>query len=126
MSATAPSQAMSLQQVRQPPAGEVTVVNMFSTQGFALAQRIAQAYMTSNAVPAPFRAVTIKREKQGNDYVDVEIPNPSAMGNCLVAIETAQAVGMSIVAVMQNANVIEGQLRWSGKFIIAAINASGM
>jgi hypothetical protein len=32
---------------------------------------------------------------------------------------------MSITAVMQNADMIEGKLRWSGKFVIAAINASG-
>ncbi|MDR6381788.1 hypothetical protein [Paraburkholderia caribensis] len=67
----------------------------------------------------------IKREKQGNDYVDVEVPNPSAIGNGLVALEVAQAVRMSVTAVMQNADVIEGKLRWSAKFVIAAINASG-
>jgi hypothetical protein len=113
---------------QQPIAGsgstDVTI-NMFSAQGFALAQRLANAYQSSSAVPAAFRSVTVKREKRGEDYVDVEQPNPSAMGNCIVAIETAQAVGMSITAVMQNANVIEGRLTWSGKFVIAAINASG-
>lgn len=123
----APAQARTLADVAQQPHGgggtDVTI-NMFSAQGFALAQRLANAYMTSNAVPAPFRSVITKREKQGNDYVDVEIPNPAAMGNCLVAIETALAVGMSITAVMQNANVIEGRLTWSGKFVIASINAS--
>ncbi|MCW3678843.1 hypothetical protein K6Y63_36705, partial [Burkholderia cenocepacia] len=36
-----------------------------------------------------------------------------------------RAVRMSITAVMQNADMIEGKLRWSGKFVIAAINASG-
>ncbi|CAB3730505.1 hypothetical protein [Paraburkholderia rhynchosiae] len=113
---------------QQPIAGsgstDVTI-NMFSAQGFALAQRLANAYQSSNAVPAPFRSVVTKREKRGDDYVDVEVPNPSAMGNCIVAIETAQAVGMSITAVMQNANIIEGRLTWSAKFVIAAINASG-
>lgn len=120
----APTQTTTLQQVRQP-APSTEVVNMFSAAGFDLAQRIAKAYQTANAVPAAFRATTIKREKDANgDYYDVEIPNPAALGNCIVAIETAQAVGMSITAVMQNANVIEGRLSWSGKFVIAAINAS--
>lgn len=124
----APAQARTLQDVAQKPqqaAGTDVTINMFSAQGFALAQRLATAYMSSNAVPAPFRSVITKREKQGNDYVDVEIPNPSAMGNCLVAIETALAVGMSITAVMQNANIIEGRLTWSAKFVIASINSSG-
>lgn len=125
----APEQARTLQDLATPPArgtsAQDLVVNMFSAQGFALAQRLANAYMSSNAVPATFRSVITKREKRGNDYVDVEVPNPSAMGNCLVAIETALAVGMSITAVMQNANIIEGRLTWSGKFVIAAINASG-
>lgn len=117
------TQTTTLEQVRQP-APSTEVVNMFSAAGFALAQRIAQAYQTANAVPTAFRATITKREKQGNDYYDVEVPNPAALGNCIVAIETAQAVGMSITAVMQNANVIEGRLSWSGKFVIAAINAS--
>lgn len=113
----------TLQQVRQP-APSTEVVNMFSAAGFDLAQRIAKAYQTANAVPAAFRSTITKRERQGNEYYDVEVPNPAALGNCIVAIETAQAVGMSITAVMQNANVIEGRLSWSGKFVIAAINAS--
>ncbi|EHK65260.1 hypothetical protein [Achromobacter arsenitoxydans] len=117
------TQTTTLEQVRQP-APSTEVVNMFSAAGFALAQRIAQAYQTANAVPAAFRSTITKREKQGNEYYDVEVPNPAALGNCIVAIETAQAVGMSITAVMQNANVIEGRLSWSGKFVIAAINAS--
>lgn len=95
-------------------------VDFFTERGFKLAQRLAHAFSTSNAVPNQFRAQTEKRDRNGVTIVD----NPSAMGNCLVAIETAQAVGMSITAVMQQANVIEGRLSWSGKFVIAAINAS--
>ncbi|KDC15356.1 hypothetical protein [Bordetella bronchiseptica] len=117
------TQTTSLQQIRQPEPSALTV-NMFSAAGFELAQRIAKAYQTANAVPAAFRATVTKREKQNGEYYDVEVPNPAALGNCIVAIETAQAVGMSITAVMQNANVIEGRLSWSGKFVIAAINAS--
>jgi len=117
------SQTTTLEQVRHPAPSALTV-NMFSAAGFELAQRIAKAYQTADAVPAAFRATVIKREKNGNEYYDVEVPNPAALGNCIVAIETAQAVGMSITAVMQNANVIEGRLSWSGKFVIAAINAS--
>jgi hypothetical protein len=124
----APNQSRPLAEVAQKPHGLGATdisVDMFSAQGFALAQRIAQAFASSNAVPAQFRSVVIKREKQGSDYVDVEVPNPAAIGNGLVALEVAQAVRMSVTAVMQNADVIEGKLRWSAKFVIAAINASG-
>ncbi|MBN3744650.1 hypothetical protein G3N96_04265 [Burkholderia sp. Se-20373] len=94
---------------------------MFTERGFSLANRIAKAYASSDAVPAQFRSHNLK--KAGNEEHWVE--NPSAIGNCLVAIEVARAVRMSITAVMQNADMIEGKLRWSGKFVIAAINASG-
>jgi hypothetical protein len=96
-------------------------VDMFTERGFALANRIAKAYASSDSVPAQFRLQIVKKVKGEERWMD----NPSAIGNCLVAIEVARAVGMSITAVMQNADMIEGKLRWSGKFIIAAINASG-
>ena len=123
-----PTQPRTLADVAQKPHGLGATdisVDMFSAQGFALAQRIATAFASSNAVPAQFRSTITKRERRGEDYVDVEVPNPSAVGNGLVALEVAQAVRMSVTAVMQNADVIEGKLRWSGKFVIAAINASG-
>lgn len=97
-------------------------VDMFSERGFQLAQRIGKAFATSDAVPAQFRLQVLKKERGGAAQW---VENPAAIGNCLVAIETARAVGMSITAVMQQANVIEGRLTWSGKFVIAAINASG-
>lgn len=101
-------------------------VDMFTEKGFALANRIAKAYASSDAVPSQFRMVNMKRQRGANsEYSEVPVPNDAAIANCLVAIEVARAVGMSITAVMQNADMIEGKLRWSGKFVIAAINASG-
>lgn len=95
-------------------------IDMFSLRGFELAQRIARMYATSDAVPACFRSHNLKKIGKEEHWVE----NTSALGNCLVAIETAQAVGMSITAVMQNANIIEGKLSWSAQFVIAAVNAS--
>lgn len=95
-------------------------VDMFSSNGFVMACRIAKAFSSSDAVPTAFRSHVLKKSNGQEQWIE----NPSALGNCLVAIETAQAVGMSITAVMQNADVIEGKLRWSAKFVIAAINAS--
>ena len=94
---------------------------MFTERGFALANRIAKAYAASDAVPAQFRLMNLKKVNGNETWVE----NTSAIGNCIVAIEVARAVGMSIASVMQNADMIEGKLRWSGKFVIAAINASG-
>lgn len=96
-------------------------IDMFTERGFALANRIAKAYASSDAIPAQFRLQVLKKVGRDEHWVD----NPNALGNCLVAIEVARAVGMSITAVMQNSDMIEGKLRWSGKFVIAAINASG-
>jgi len=100
-------------------------VDLTTARGFALAQRLAMALSTSTAVPAPFRAIALKRERRGSDWVDVEVENPASVGNCLVAIDTARSIGMSIIGVMQNADIIEGKLRWSGKFKIAVVNSSG-
>lgn len=97
-------------------------VDFFSKNGFDLACRMAKAFATSDAVPAAFRAVIEKKER-GSSIAYVE--NPAAIGNCLVAIDVARSIGMSISAVMQNADMIQGKLRWSSKFQIAAINASG-
>jgi hypothetical protein len=96
-------------------------VDMFTERGFALAVRLAKAYSSSDAVPACFRQTIEKKGRGGSTWLD----NPAALGNCLVAIETARAVGVSITSVMQNANVIEGRLTWSAQYKIAAINASG-
>ncbi len=96
-------------------------IDMFSLRGFELAQRIAKAFATSDAVPSQFRMQVLKKSRDGDQWID----NPAAMGNCLVAIETARAVGMSITAVMQQANIIDGKLSWSAQFVIAAVNASG-
>lgn len=114
-----------LSALKNPGPREATMpdlkIDMFSLRGFELAQRIARAFSMSDAVPVQFRSHTLKKNGDGTE---VWVENPSALGNCIVAIETAQAVGTSITSVMQNANVIEGRLTWSGKYVIAAINAS--
>lgn len=117
--------ALQAQPAQQQAPEQDYAVDMFTERGFALANRIARAYASSDAVPAQFRMWHVKRVKSGSDFTEERVENPAAMANCLVAIEVARAVQMSITAVMQNADMIEGKLRWSGKFVIAAINASG-
>ncbi|WP_051516836.1 hypothetical protein [Herbaspirillum sp. RV1423] len=123
---SAPEQSTTnIQTLKNPPPREISMpdqkIDMFSLRGFELACRIGKAFAASDAVPAIFRSHTSKKDKDGSI---TWIENPAALGNCVVAVETAQAVGVSITAVMQNANVIEGRLSWSGKFVIAAVNAS--
>lgn len=116
----APNQLATMKSESSAIVPDSTRVDMFSARGFALAQRIATAFATSDAVPAQFRSMNLKKANGQEQWVE----NPAAMGNCIVAIEVAQAVGMSVTAVMQNADVIEGKLRWSDRFVVAGINAS--
>ena len=116
----APMQLQTLREQAAAPSMADQAVDLFTARGFDLACRIAKAFATSNAVPAQFRQSIEKKGKNGSEWAD----NPAAIGNCIVAIETARAVGMSITAVMQQANIIEGKLSWSAQFVIAAINAS--
>ncbi|NDI85121.1 hypothetical protein [Undibacterium crateris] len=95
-------------------------LDMFTLSGLQLAHKLAKTYASSNAVPSAFRDYVEKKDKSGTNLIE----NPNAIGNCIVAIETAESTGFSISAVMQNAHVIEGKLSWSAQFVIAAINAS--
>ena len=111
----------ALTELKNPSPQQDIKVDFFSKNGFELACRIAKAFSTSDAVPAQFRQFVEKKERGGGIIL---VENPSALGNCLVAFEVSRTIGMSTVAVMQNADVIQGKLRWSSKFQIAAINAS--
>lgn len=121
----APAQA-SVDQMRSPNAlaryeAPDQAVSMFTERGFALTQRIAKALSMSNSVPAVYRQTTEKKGKGGViEYID----NPAAVSNCIVAIDIAQSLGVSLMSVMQNGNIIEGRFTWSAQYKIAAINAS--
>ena len=116
------SQTTDLAALRNPALAPDVKIDFFSRNGFDLACRIAKAFSTSDAVPAAFRKFNEKKEKGGGS---VFVENHAAIGNCLVAIEVSKSVGLSMISVMQNADVIQGKLRWSSKFQIAAVNASG-
>ena len=111
------------QPAQRAPSDDDYGVDFYTARGLKLAYRLAEALSTAD-VPTMFRARTVKTAGYGVNRTETVVENPAAIGNCLVAIETARSVGMSIVAVMQHANVIEGKLSWSGQFVIAAINAS--
>ena len=75
-----------------------------TSESFELAQRMAKAIATSSLVP---------KDYQNN------IPN------CMVAMEYANRIGMSVLAVMQNLHIIHGRPAPSSTFLIGALNACG-
>ncbi len=84
-----------------------TSLTAFSSAGaFESAQRMALALCSSNIVPEQYR---------GKDNI----------GNAIVALEMAQRIGASPLAVMQNLHIIHGRPSWSSTFIIAALNSCG-
>lgn len=78
--------------------------SVFANAGtFNHAQRVAQMLSSSDLVPASYK---------GN------------VQNTMIALEMANRVGVSPLAVMQNLHIIQGKPSWSSSFIISAINSS--
>lgn len=102
------------------PANNVEV-GLINSQGFEIMQRIAIMLSKSTLVPAPYRAVIEK--KSGTGVILQE--NPSAISNCVIALNMAQRMGADPLMVMQNLYIVEGRPSWSSQWIIAAINKCG-
>ena len=75
-----------------------------SIESFESAQRMARSLAESDIVPALY---------QGK------------LGNCIVALDIANRMGMGTVQVMQNLNVIRGEPSWKSKFVIGLIQSCG-
>lgn len=73
-------------------------------EAFDTAQRVGKALASSSIVP---------KEYQGN------------VANVMVAMEYAHRIGASVLAVMQNLDVIHGRPALRATFLIATVNASG-
>lgn len=81
------------------------LVSPFSGAGaFEAAQRMAKALASSSLVPQAYRG---------------------DIANCLIAMELASRIGVSVLAAMQNLHIIQGKPSWSSQFLIATVNASG-
>lgn len=93
-----------------------------SLQSFELMQRAAKMLAHSTLVPVAYRAQ--KEIKEYGKVVGWE-ENPSALPNCVVALNMAQRMGADPLMVMQNLYIVEGRPSWSSQFIIAAINSCG-
>jgi hypothetical protein len=80
-------------------------IDAFASEGnFAAAQRMAKGLASSSLVPEAYRN---------------NIPN------VLIAMELSTRIGASVVAVMQNLDIIHGRPSWRASFLIATVNASG-
>jgi hypothetical protein len=120
------NQPRALADIAQRPVREAsmpTVAPGFgSLQSFELMQRAAKMLAHSTLVPVAYRAT--KEIKEYGKVVGYE-ENPSALPNCVVALNMAQRMGADTLAVMQNLYIVEGRPSWSSQFIIAAINSCG-
>jgi len=76
-----------------------------SLSQFKDAQRMATMLARSSIVPENYR---------GEAHI----------GNCVIALEIANRIGASILAVMQNLQLIRGRPGWSSQFLISCVNAS--
>jgi len=88
----------------EPKTGNGLVSPFSNETAFVAAQRMANALSKSNLVPAAY---------QNN------------LSNCLIAMELASRIGVSVLAAMQNLHVIQGRPAWGAAFLIATVNASG-
>lgn len=83
-----------------------SVTAFANNNAFNGAVKMAEMLCSSDIVPATYRG-------------------PSKVGNCVIALEMAQRIGSSPLAVMQNLYVVQGKPAWSATFIIAGINSCG-
>lgn len=116
----------SIQALKNPDPREqnmpMVTMGFGSLQSFELMQRAAKMLAYSTLVPVAYRS-----QKEIKDYGKVVgyEENPSALPNCVVALNMAQRMGADPLMVMQNLYIVEGRPSWSSQFIIAAINSCG-
>ena len=88
----------------KPESTQVIEAGFNSSDGFALAQRVATALSKSTLIP---------KDYQNN------------LPNCLVALNMATRLDADPLMVMQNLYVVHGRPAWSSQFLIATANKSG-
>lgn len=81
-------------------------MNLQTSHGFALVQRVASMLCMSTLVP---------KEYQGKNN----------LSNCIIALNMAYRLGADPLMVIQNLYVVHGRPGWSSQFLIATFNKSG-
>lgn len=116
------STAQQLVEAKKPQQQAVVSMGFGNSESFALMQRAANLLANSTLVPVAYRS--LKEIKEFGKVVGYE-DNPSAIPNCVVALNMAQRMGADPLMVMQNLYIVEGRPSWSSQYIIAAINSCG-
>lgn len=80
------------------------IIGYGSVEGFALSQRVAQVFASSEMVPKAY---------QNN------------LPNCIIAVNMAIRMDADPLMVMQNLYIVHGSPSWSSKFLIACFNQTG-
>lgn len=105
----------------RPEESGIVTMGFGSLQSFEFMQRTARMFTLSSMVPTAYRAVI---QKGYGENLALE-ENPSALPNCIIALNMSQRMNADPLMIMQNLHVIEGRPSWSSQFIIAAINSCG-
>jgi hypothetical protein len=100
LAADAVSGAAELPQLPEQPFSAFGSISQFRD-----AQRMATMLARSSIVPENYR---------GDEH----------LGDCVIALEIANRIGASILAVMQNLRLVEGKPGWSSQFLISCVNAT--
>jgi hypothetical protein len=101
----APSGAETSGLAEWPPSPGRAFSAFGSLSQFKDAQRMALMLAHASIVPEAYR---------GDEHI----------GDCVIALEIANRIGASILAVMQNLLVVQGKPGWSSQFLISCVNAT--
>lgn len=70
-------------------------------------------------------AFEMARYLSASSLVPQQFQGQPHVGDCLIALEMAQRIGASPLAVMQSLYVVHGRPAWSAAFLVACLNATG-
>lgn len=100
------------------PLPETGLTVFGGSESFALAQRMANLLANSTLVPEPYQRFVLNKDTKEWEE------NPTAIGNCVIALEIAGRLRLSPLMVMQNLDVVKGRPGFRGSFVAALVNGS--
>lgn len=86
---------------------------------FEVAMRMAEVLSSTSMVPNDYRREYLDSNKKW-------VTNPDAQGNCIIALDYANRLGVSPLLVMQQVDMVHGRPGLRGAFMGALVNASGL
>lgn len=88
---------------------------------------MAHEFMSPFSSMVAFRAAQEMGEMlAGSILVPQRFQGAQHIGDCVIALNMANRMGADPIMVMQNLYIVHGTPAWSGQFVIAAINQSGL